>query len=108
MATLGDRRATAMQRLRAEEVTLAAAKDDIVRQQTRISQTTASLQKLKDTVQARLTDAQQQLAQLQARDRAAVERLVGRGRHGRHLPAARARLLRSRREGVALRVRPAR
>ena len=82
VATLGDRRATAVQRLREEEATLAAAKDDLVRQQTRIMQTTASLQKLKDTVQARLADAQKQLAELQARERAAVERLLNAGETG--------------------------
>src|SRR5215212_4283635 len=76
LATLSDRRATAVQRLRAEETTLTAAKDDLVRQQTRITQTTASLQKLQGTVRARLADAQKQLSQLQARDRAAVERLL--------------------------------
>jgi len=82
VATLGDRRVTAVKRLRAEEATLAAAEDDLVRQQSRISQTTASLQKLKGTVQTRLADAQKQLAQLQARDRAAVERLVNGGNAG--------------------------
>ena len=82
VATLGDRRATAVQRLRSEEATLAAAKDDLVRQQSRITQATASLQKLKDTVQARLADAQKQLAQLQARDRAEVQRLLGAGETG--------------------------
>jgi peptidoglycan DL-endopeptidase CwlO len=82
VATLGDRRATAVQRLRSEEATLAAAKDDLVRQQTRITQTTASLQKLKDRVQARLADAQKELAQLQARDRAEVERLLSGGDTG--------------------------
>jgi cell wall-associated NlpC family hydrolase len=82
VATLGDRRATAVQRLRGEEATLGAAKDDLVRQQIRITQTTASLQRLKDTVQARLVDAEKQLAQLQARDRAAVERLLNGGNTG--------------------------
>jgi cell wall-associated NlpC family hydrolase len=82
VATLGDRRATAVQRLAAEEATLASAKDDLVRQQARISQTTMSLQRLKETVQARLVDAQKQLAQLQARDRAAVERLLNVGDTG--------------------------
>jgi cell wall-associated NlpC family hydrolase len=82
VATLGDRRATAVQRLRGEEATLAAAKDDLVRQQSRITQTTASLQKLKDTVQARLADAEKQLAQLKARERAAVERLLNAGDTG--------------------------
>ena len=76
LATLSDRRATAVQQLRSEETTLTAAKDDLVRQQSRITQTAASLQKLKDTVQARLADARKQLSQLQARDRAAVERLL--------------------------------
>jgi cell wall-associated NlpC family hydrolase len=76
LATLSDRRAAAVGRLRAEETTLTAAKDDLVRQQTRITQTTASLQKLQGTVRARLADAQKQLSQLQARDRAAVERLL--------------------------------
>ena len=82
IATLSDRRAAAVEQLRAEQTTLTAAKDDLVRQQTRITQTTAALQKLKDTVQARLTDAQKQLSQLQARDRAAVERLLN-GNDGR-------------------------
>jgi cell wall-associated NlpC family hydrolase len=82
VATLGDRRATAVQRLADEEATLAAAKDDLVRQQARIAQTTASLQKLKDTVQVRLADAQKQLAELQARERAAVERLLDVGDTG--------------------------
>ena len=82
VATLGDRRAGAVQRLRDEEATLVAAKDDLVRQQTRIMQTTASLQKLKDTVQARLADAQKQLAELQARERATVERLLNAGETG--------------------------
>ena len=77
LATLSDRRATAVQQLRAEETTLTAAKDDLVRQQGRITQTTASLQKLQATVQGRLADARKQLSQLQARDRAAVERLLG-------------------------------
>ena len=76
LATLSDRRATAVQQLRSEETTLTAAKDDLVRQQSRITQTAASLEKLKDTVQARLADARKQLSQLQARDRAAVERLL--------------------------------
>jgi cell wall-associated NlpC family hydrolase len=76
LATLSDRRATAVQRLRAEEGTLTAAKDDLVRQQSRITQTAASLEKLKGTVQTRLADARKQLSQLQARDRAAVERLL--------------------------------
>jgi peptidoglycan DL-endopeptidase CwlO len=76
LATLSDRRAGAVQQMRVEEATLTAAKDDLVRQQTRITQTTASLQKLKGTIQARLADAQKQLSQLQARDRAAVERLL--------------------------------
>jgi cell wall-associated NlpC family hydrolase len=82
VATLGDRRASAVQRLRAEEATLAGAKDDLVRQQTRIMQTTASLHKLKDTVRARLADAEKQLADLQARERAAVERLLNAGDTG--------------------------
>ena len=82
VATLGDRRATAVQRLRGEEATLAAAKDDLVRQQARMAQTTASMKKLKDRVQARLADAEKQLAQLQARDRAAVERLLNGGSTG--------------------------
>jgi cell wall-associated NlpC family hydrolase len=82
VATLGDRRATAVQRLRAEEATLAAGKDDLVRQQARMARTTASMKRLKDTVQARLADAQKQLAQLQARDRAAVERLLNGGDTG--------------------------
>jgi cell wall-associated NlpC family hydrolase len=82
VATLGDRRVTAVQRLRTEEATLAAAKDDLVRQQARIAQTTSSLQKLKDRVQARLADAQKQLAQLQARDRAAVEQVLNGGDTG--------------------------
>ena len=76
LATLSDRRATAVQQLRSEETTLTAAKDDLVRQQSRITQTAASLEKLKDTVKARLADARKQLSQLQARDRAAVERLL--------------------------------
>ncbi len=76
VATLSDRRNAAVRQLRDEEDTLAAAKDELVRQQSRIRQTTASLQKLKDTVQAKLAAAEKQLGQLQARDRAAVERLL--------------------------------
>ena len=82
VATLGDRRASALQRLREEEATLVAAKDDLVRQQARITQTTETLQKLKDRVRARLADAQKQLADLQARERAAVERLLNAGATG--------------------------
>jgi cell wall-associated NlpC family hydrolase len=82
VATLGDRRATAVQRLREEETALSVVKDDLARQQIRITQTTASLQKLKDRVHARLTDAEKQLAELQARERAAVERLLDAGDTG--------------------------
>ena len=76
VATLSDRRAGAVQQLRQEETDLAAAKDDLVRQQGRINQTAAGLQKLKATVQARLSQAQKELTQLQARDRAEVDRLL--------------------------------
>jgi cell wall-associated NlpC family hydrolase len=76
VATLSDRRAGAVQQLRAEEASLTAARNDLVKQQSRIQQTTASLQKLKQTVQAKLAAAEKQLGQLQARDRAAVERLL--------------------------------
>ncbi len=79
VATLSDRRAGAVKQLRAEEATLDAAKDDLVRQQNRITQTTASSAKLKRTVLARLAAAEKQLSQLQARDRAAVERLLNGG-----------------------------
>jgi cell wall-associated NlpC family hydrolase len=76
VATLSDRRAGAVQQLRAEQDKLAAAQDDLVRQQGRITRTTASLAQLRTTVQARLAQAEKQLSQLRARDRAEVERLL--------------------------------
>ncbi len=79
VATLSDRRAGAVKQLRADEARLIAVKNDLVRQQNRITQTTAAIEKLKQTVQGRLQQAERQLSQLQARDRAAVERLLNGG-----------------------------
>src|SRR4051794_2149599 len=76
VATIGERRAGALQQLREEESRLAAARDDLAQQQRRISDASAALQKLRAAVTAKLTAARSQLARLQAADRAAVERLL--------------------------------
>jgi peptidoglycan DL-endopeptidase CwlO len=79
VATLGERRAAAVQQLRDEQARLAAAAADLSRQQKRISDATATLQKLRGTVAGQLKAAQRQLDELQASERAAVERLLNSG-----------------------------
>jgi peptidoglycan DL-endopeptidase CwlO len=79
VATLGERRAGAVQQLREEQGRLAAAVADLSRQQQRISDATTTLERLRGTVGDRLTAAQRQLDQLQAIERAAVERLLSSG-----------------------------
>jgi cell wall-associated NlpC family hydrolase len=76
VATIGERRAGALQQLRDEESRLAAARDDLAQQERRISDASATLQKLRSGVTAKLAAARSQLARLQAADRAAVERLL--------------------------------
>ena len=76
VATIGERRAGALQQLRDEESRLAAAGDDLAQQQRRISDASVALEKLRAAVTAKLTAARSQLARLQAADRAAVERLL--------------------------------
>jgi cell wall-associated NlpC family hydrolase len=79
LATLGERRATAVQELRDEQAGLTAAVADLTRQQQRISDTTARLQDLRGMVAGQLKAAQQRLDHLQASERAAVERLLSSG-----------------------------
>ena len=79
VATLGERRAAAVQQLREERARLASAVADLDRQQKRISDASAALQQLRATVADRLTAAQRRLDQIQASERAAVERLLSSG-----------------------------
>jgi peptidoglycan DL-endopeptidase CwlO len=79
LATLGERRAAAVQELRDEQTRLTAAVADLSRQQQRISGTTARLQNLRRVVAGQLKAAQRRLNQLQASERAAVERLLSSG-----------------------------
>jgi cell wall-associated NlpC family hydrolase len=82
VATLGERRAAAVQQLRDEQARLASAAADLGQQQKRISDAAARLQKLRGTVAGRLDAAQRQLDELQASERAAVERLLNSGEVG--------------------------
>jgi cell wall-associated NlpC family hydrolase len=82
VATLGERRSSAVDQLRDEETRLAAASADVAEQQRRIADAATSLQRTRATVTSRLHAAQTQLARLQAADRAAVERLLDGGSAG--------------------------
>ena len=82
VATLGERRAAAVQELRDEQARLNAAATDLARQGKRISDATTGLQTLRTGVRAQLLAAQRQLARLQASERAAVERLLSGGATG--------------------------
>jgi peptidoglycan DL-endopeptidase CwlO len=82
VATLGERRAAAVEQLRDEQAQLAAAATDLGRQQKRISDATATLQSLRSTVAGQLKAAQRRLNELQASERAAVERLLNSGDTG--------------------------
>lgn len=82
VATLGERRAGAVEELRDEQARLAAAASDLSRQQKRLSDATVSLGRLRSTIRAQLVAAQRQLDQLQASERAAVERLLNSGDTG--------------------------
>ncbi|MGZ4602390.1 MAG: C40 family peptidase [Kineosporiaceae bacterium] len=82
VATLGERRAAAVQQLRDEQARLSTAAADLTRQQRRITSATATLQTLRTTVAGQLAAAQKRLAQLEAGERAAVQRLLSRGDTG--------------------------
>ena len=79
VATLGERRSAAVQQLRDEQAALAARAADLATQRTRIATATAELQQLRTRVTAQLKAAQKQLAQLQAGERRAVERMLSTG-----------------------------
>jgi cell wall-associated NlpC family hydrolase len=79
VATLGERRVTAVQQLRDEQARLTADAADLARQRQRIADATASLQSLRGTIAGQLAAARKQLAQLEASERAAVERLLAGG-----------------------------
>jgi cell wall-associated NlpC family hydrolase len=79
VATLGERRSAALQQLSDEQGRLSAAADDLTTQQKRIADAGADLQKLRTTIGQQLQAARKELAQLQASERATVERLLNRG-----------------------------
>lgn len=79
VATLGERRSAAFQQLRDEQARLTADATDLATQQKRIADASADLQRLRTTVSDQLQAAQQELARLQAGERAAVERLLNGG-----------------------------
>ena len=79
VATLGERRNSAVQQLRDEEARLTASAGRPHHPAQRISTATADLRQLRSRVAAQLRAAQEQLAQVQASERKAVERLLTRG-----------------------------
>jgi peptidoglycan DL-endopeptidase CwlO len=79
VATLADRRNTAVQQLRDDQARLAAAAADLAAQQKRIANATANLQRLSTSVKQELQASQKQLTDLQASERATVERMLDRG-----------------------------